>query len=94
MRADQIIIEPIITEKTTAQREAGKYAFVVDKRANKIQVVNAVKELFDVNPLSCTVMNVKGKPKRQRSVMGLTSSWKKAVITLPKGETIQVFEGA
>jgi large subunit ribosomal protein L23 len=94
MRADQIIIEPIITEKTTAQRESGKYAFVVDKRANKIQVISAVKELFDVNPLSCTVINVKGKPKRQRSVMGLTSSWKKAVVTLPEGETIQVFEGA
>ncbi|NCN04700.1 MAG: 50S ribosomal protein L23 [Spirochaetales bacterium] len=94
MRADQVILAPIITEKTTAQRESGKYAFVVDKRANKIQVESAVKELFDVNPVSCSILNVKGKPKRVRSVIGLTSSWKKAVVTLPEGETIQIFEGA
>lgn len=94
MRPDQIILAPIITEKTTAQRESGKYTFMVDRRANKIQIENAVRALFDVNPLDCNIINVQGKPKRVRQVEGLTSSWKKAVVTLAEGETIPVFEGA
>lgn len=94
MRADQIIIAPIITEKSTAQRESGKYHFVVDKRANKIQVEEAVKSLFDVTPIACNIVNVGGKPKRVRQAIGMTSSWKKAIVTLEKGQTISVFEGA
>ncbi|KGE70688.1 50S ribosomal protein L23 [Spirochaeta lutea] len=94
MRPDQIIIAPIVTEKSSAERELGKYTFVVDKRANKIQVEEAIKSLFKVNPIACNVVNVKGKPKRLRQAAGKTSSWKKAVVTLKEGETISVFEGA
>lgn len=94
MRPDQIIIAPIITEKSTAQRESGKYTFMVDRRANKIQIEEAVRVLFNVNPLACSIINVQGKPKRLRQAEGKTSSWKKAVVTLAKGEAIQVFEGA
>ena len=66
MRADSIIIAPILTEKTTAMREANKFAFRVDPRANKIQIAKAVEELFGVKVLGCNVLKVYRKPKRQR----------------------------
>jgi large subunit ribosomal protein L23 len=94
MRADQIIIEPVVTEKTNELREHGKYVFKVDARVGKRQVINAVKELFEVNPVACNIVNVKRKPKRQRYKMGYTATWKKAIVTLPENEKIAIFEGA
>lgn len=94
MEADKIVIEPLLTEKSNRMRENHKYAFKVDPRANKIEIRRAVEELFGVHPLSCTVSNVKRKPKRVRYRQGYTSSWKKAVVTLPPNETIGIFEGA
>jgi large subunit ribosomal protein L23 len=94
MDADQIIIEPLLTEKTNRLREGHSYAFRVDPRANKIQIKDAVTKLFDVHPTACRVMNVKGKPKRVRYRKGFTASWKKAVVTLPPNESIGIFEGA
>jgi len=94
MNADQIIIEPLLTEKTNLDREAGKYAFRVDPRANKIEIMRAVNELFDVHATSCNVLVIKGKPKRVRYQRGKTSSWKKAIVTLAEGEKIGIFEGA
>ena len=91
---DQIIIEPIVTEKSNHLREAGKYAFRVDSRANKIEVMQAVAKLFSVHPVSCNILTIKRKPKRVRYKLGYTSSWKKAVVTLRPGEVIPVFEGA
>jgi large subunit ribosomal protein L23 len=93
MDADKIIIEPIVTEKTNAMRENHRYVFRVDSRANKLQIMQAVRVLFDVHPLGCNVINVKGKPKRQRHTPGYTSSWKKAIITLASSEKIPIFEG-
>ena len=94
LEADQVIIEPVVTEKTNVQRETNKYVFRVDARANKVQVMSAVRELFGVHPLACNIVNVKPKPKRQRYKLGRTASWKKAVVTLHTGETISAFEGA
>lgn len=94
MTADQIIIEPLLSEKTTLLREQNKYAFRVDLRANKLQVSAAVRELFGVTPVACNVVNVKGKPKRVRAKKGYTSRWKKAVVTLSPGDKIAIFEGA
>lgn len=94
MRADQIIIEPLLTEKSNMLREQGKYSFVVDPRANKPMVMQAVSELFHVHPVSCTIINVGGKPRRLRFRSGYTSSWKKAIVTLKADEKIQIFEGA
>ena len=91
---DQVIIEPVLTEKTNVLREQNKYVFRVDPRANKIQVIEAIKDLFDVHPVKCNIINVKGKPKRVRYRKGYTASWKKAVITLPESEKIALFEGA
>ncbi len=94
MEPGQIIIEPIVTEKTNLMRERRKYVFKVDDRANKIQIIQALRELFDVHPVKCNIVNVKRKPKRVRYRIGYTSGWKKAIITLPAGEVIQAFEGA
>jgi len=90
---EQILIEPVLSEKANILREEGKYVFKVDPRANKIQIKEAVRRLYNVHPVSCTVMNVGGKPKRLRSRPGFTSSWKKAIIRLSKDEKISIFEG-
>ena len=90
---EDIIIEPINTEKSNTMRESDKYQFKVDARANKKQILRAIEELFDVRPLKCNVVNYKGKPKRVRYKRGYTAGWKKAVITLAKGDKIDIFEG-
>jgi large subunit ribosomal protein L23 len=89
----KIIIEPIVTEKSNLMRDSGKYAFKVDSRANKIQIMQAVRELFNVHPVTCHIMRVKRKPKRVRYQLGYTAEWKKAIITVRAGESIQVFAG-
>lgn len=94
MRADEIILEPLLTEKSNGLREQNKYSFVVSQRANKIEVMKAVETLFQVKPEACSIVNVKGKPKRVRYALGKTASWKKAVVTLKKGDSIAIFEGA
>ncbi|MDR1301643.1 MAG: 50S ribosomal protein L23 [Treponema sp.] len=90
---EKVLIEPVLSEKTNIMREEGKYVFRVDPAATKIQIKEAVRILFKVHPISCTVMVVGGKPKRQRSRSGYTSSWKKAIVRLPRDEKISLFEG-
>ena len=90
---DKILIEPVLSEKTNILRESGKYVFKVDPRATKISIKEAVRRLYNVHPVSCTVMVVGGKPKRQRSRAGYTASWKKAIVRLAKDEKISIFEG-
>ena len=94
MKLERIIFEPVVTEKTNIQRESHKYAFKVDRRANKYQIMDAVRRLYGVHPLACNVLIVASKPKRLRNRPGYTSSWKKAIITLPAEEKIAIFEGA
>jgi len=93
MTYEQILIEPVLSEKTNRMREEGKYVFKVNPSASKIQIKEAVRKLFNVHPISCTVMVVGGKPKRVRYKAGYTSSWKKAIVRLPKDEKIALFEG-
>ena len=93
MMYEQILIEPVLSEKSNILREQGKYVFKVDPRANKIQIKEAVRRIYNVHPVSCTVMVVGGKPKRLRSRPGYTSSWKKAIVRLSKDEKISIFEG-
>jgi len=94
MKKGEVIIYPIITEKSTEQQEQNKYCFKVNKRANKKEIIKAVKEIFGVEPVSCNTLNIKGKRKRERYRYGYTSSWKKAIVTLKEGEKIELFEGA
>jgi large subunit ribosomal protein L23 len=93
MSYESILIEPVLSEKANILREQGKYVFKVDPRATKIEIKEAVRRLFKVHPISCTVMVVGGKPKRLRNRPGYTSTWKKAIVRLPKEEKIGVFEG-
>ncbi|GMO47626.1 MAG: 50S ribosomal protein L23 [Termitinemataceae bacterium] len=90
---EKVLIEPILSEKSNILRESNKYVFKVDPKATKVQIKEAVRRLFNVHVLSCTTMNVKGKPKRTRAVKGMTSDWKKATVHLAKGEKIALFEG-
>lgn len=98
MRADQIIIEPVLSEKSTLAREqeCKKYTFKVDARANKFEIMAAVNEVFKVTATDCNVINVAGKPKFSRGkggyIKGYTSSWKKAIVTLKKGDSIEKIE--
>ena len=92
MTYEQILIQPVLTEKTNGMREEGKYVFKVDPSATKIQVKEAVRRLFSVHPVSCTIVTVHGKPKRVRNKAGYTSSWKKATVRLQKDEKIALFE--
>ena len=93
MTFEQILIEPVLSEKANQLREEGKYVFKVDMRATKIQIKEAVRRLYNVNPVSCSVMRVGGKPKRLRTRPGYTSSWKKAIVKLSRDEKIGIFEG-
>jgi large subunit ribosomal protein L23 len=93
MNHEQILIRPVLSEKSNILRESGKYVFQVDMRANKPQIKEALRVLFNVHPLACATALVGGKPKRQRYKRGYTSTWKKAVITLSKNEKIALFEG-
>ncbi|MDR2516401.1 MAG: 50S ribosomal protein L23 [Spirochaetaceae bacterium] len=90
---EKILIEPVLSEKANLLREEGKYVFKVDPAATKIQIKEAVAKLFNVHPISCNVMVVGGKPKRQRNRAGYTPSWKKAIVRLPRDEKISLFEG-
>jgi len=90
---EDILIEPVLSEKSNQMREEGKYVFKVAQSANKTQIKEAVRRLFNVNPISCTTMVVGGKPKRLRYRKGYTSTWKKAIVRLPKDEKIAIFEG-
>ncbi|MBL8966275.1 MAG: 50S ribosomal protein L23 [Spirochaetaceae bacterium] len=94
MEYDSILIEPVLTEKSNVLRESGQFVFRVDARADKIQVMEAVRRMFQVHPVSCNMINVKSKPKRLRGRPGRTSTWKKAIVRLAPGETIKIFEGA
>ncbi|MDR2182008.1 MAG: 50S ribosomal protein L23 [Treponema sp.] len=93
MNYESLLIEPVLSEKANILREEGKYVFKVDPRANKTEIKEAVRRLFNVHPVSCTVMVVGGKPKRLRNRPGYTASWKKAVVRLAKDEKIGIFEG-
>ena len=92
MEARDILLRPLVTERSTEMMEEGKYVFAVDKRANKIQVAQAVAEIFNVKVVSVNTMNVMGKKKRVGRSIGRRPIYKKAIVKLAPGETIQFFE--
>jgi large subunit ribosomal protein L23 len=87
-----IIIRPIISEKSYALIAHNRYTFEVAKTASKPQIADAVSEVFGVTVLSVNTMNVNGKPRRVRYVKGKTRDWKKAVVTLREGDSIEFFQ--
>lgn len=87
----EIIIRPIITEHSYDVMEDNVYTFEVAKDANKIEVRNAIESIFDVTVTKVNILNVKPKKKRVRYIAGMTRSWKKAMVTLKEGDTIEIF---
>ena len=94
MAFEDIIVRPIITEKSSFAMSEGKYTFEVSKKATKVDVRNAVEKLFGVKVVNVSTVNVKGKPKRQGVHSGKTSDWKKAIVTIDTNpnETIKYLE--
>ena len=90
MTAHEIIIRPIVSERSFSGMELNKYTFEVAKDANKYQIKDAVEEIFGVKVVRVNTLTVKPKTKRVRYVAGKTRSWKKAIVTLAEGATVEV----
>lgn len=93
MDSRSLIKRPVITEKTTKMMEENKYCFIVDPKANKTQIRQAIEEIFKVKVKSVNTLNTLGKMKRMGRYEGRRSSWKRAIVTLEKGNRIEFFEG-
>ncbi|UVD81780.1 50S ribosomal protein L23 [Mycoplasma iguanae] len=92
MNVNQVIKRPILTEKTYEQMPLGVYTFAVDKKTNKVEVKKAVEFIFDVKVESVNIFNVAKKPKKLGRFQGFTTSYKKAIVKLAEGHSIQLFE--
>lgn len=89
-----IIIRPVVTEKTNIQKEAAnQVTFEVDRKANRIEVRRAIERIFNVRVVNVRTMQVRGKFKRRGRILGKRRDWKKAIVTLRPGERIEFFEG-
>lgn len=88
----EIILRPVVSEKSYDLVAQNRYTFEVDKRASKPEIADAIEEIFGVAVVKVNTMNVSGKPRRLRYRAGKTRSWKKAIVTLKEGETIEIFE--
>jgi large subunit ribosomal protein L23 len=93
MEPSQVIIRPVVSEKSYVLAEAGKYTFRVNDRAHKTQIRQAIEQLFDVKVLEVRTASVKSKPKRRGHTSGKTRSWKKAYVQVRAGDTIPIFRG-
>jgi len=94
MDVREVILEPVVSEKSYALMSDGKYTFRVDDRAHKTQIARAVEEIFDVRVNAVRTSTVRSKPKRRGLHSGRTRSWKKAIVELAPGDRIELFEGA
>lgn len=93
-KAYQILKRPLVTEKsTTAKEELNKLYFEVDRRANKIEIKQAVEQIFKVNVLDVTTANMRGKKKRVGRHFTRRPDWKKAMVTIKSGQRVEFFEG-
>ena len=92
-QAYRILVRPLVTEKAANMGVQDKYAFAVSGSANKIEVAKAIFEVYGVKPKAVNIINLMGKRVRYGKTAGRRSDWKKAIVTLPKGKTIKVYEG-
>lgn len=88
-----VIIKPVVTEKSMDLLADNKYTFIVDKKANKTEIKNAIENIFEVKVDRVNTLNLKGKPKRLGKFEGRTPNRKKAIVTLKPGQKISLFEG-
>jgi large subunit ribosomal protein L23 len=94
LHPNQVLLAPVVTEKSYELIEERKYSFRVHPDAHKTQVRQAVEELFDVHVEGVNIVKVKPKPKRRGLRLGRKPGWKKAIVQLRQGESIEIFEGA
>lgn len=89
-----IVIRPVITEKTSIQKElSNQHTFEVDRRANRVEIKRAIEKIFQVKVAGVQTMQIKGKKKQRGRIIGKRRDWKKAIVTLMPGERIDFFEG-
>lgn len=92
-RAYRVLIKPLITEKAAILNTDSKYVFSVATDANKIEIANAVEEVYGVKPIAVNIIKVSGKKVRYGRTFGKRKDWKKAIVALPKGKSINIYEG-
>lgn len=91
--AFRVLVKPLITEKATELGTHNQYAFVVSRAANKIEVAKAIQAVYGVKPLGVNMISMKGKIVTRGRIKGQRKDWKKAIVTLKKGESIKIYEG-
>jgi large subunit ribosomal protein L23 len=94
LHPSQVLIRPVVSEKSYEQIQTNQYTFRVHKDAHKTQIRQAVEELFEVKVERVNVVKVQPKPKRRGNIKGTRPGWKKAIVQLRKGDTIEIFQGA
>jgi large subunit ribosomal protein L23 len=93
MDASQVIIRPVVSEKSYVLASADKYTFRVHPDAHKTQIRQAIEQLFEVTVVDVRTMSVKSKPKRRGLTSGRTRQWKKAIVQVQAGQSIPIFQG-
>jgi len=87
------LLKPVITEKGTNLGALNKYVFAVSPQANKVEIAKAVKKIYGINPRQVNIIKMSGKKVRRGRISGQRKDWKKAIVTLPQGKTINLYEG-
>jgi len=91
--AFRVLVKPLVTEKATELASANKYVFVVTKASNKIEVAKAVYAVYGVRPVDVNIISMQGKRVSRGRIQGKRKDWKKAIVTLKKGDSIKIYEG-
>jgi large subunit ribosomal protein L23 len=94
LHPNEVLLAPVVSEKSYSLISDRKYTFKVHKNAHKTQVRQAVEELFNVHVVNVNILKVQSKPKRRGLTKGIRPGWKKAIVQLREGDTIEIFEGA
>ncbi len=94
LHPNEVLLAPVVSEKSYSLITDRKYTFKVHKNAHKTQVRQAVEELFDVKVEKVNIVKVQAKPKRRGMIKGTRPGWKKAIVQLRDGQSIEIFEGA
>ena len=94
LHPNEVLLAPVVSEKSYSLQEDRKYTFKVHKDAHKTQVRQAVEELFDVKVERVNILKVQAKPKRRGASKGIRPGWKKAIVQVREGDVIEIFEGA
>lgn len=91
--AHKALLKPIISEKSALLNSSQQYVFMVSKRTNKVEIKRAIKEVYNVEPVAVKIINVRGKKVRRGKISGTTKDYKKAIVQMPKGVELPIYEG-